>query len=95
MQQCAVLVVPWGGRGRAHASAHARTRVYTQATEQDFNFDDKPDRIRFTASVQGTTPIHAVKALVQLQYTIMVRGAWGAQGAACCGLLLHPSGCFE
>lgn len=45
-----------------------------QAGEEDWNFDGKPEVIRFTARVSSAQPIHSVKLLLQFTYTLQVRG---------------------
>ncbi|MEW5312578.1 MAG: hypothetical protein WDW38_004202 [Sanguina aurantia] len=41
-----------------------------QASEQDLNFDGKPDIIEFTATVAGAYPVYGVKALLQFTYVL-------------------------
>ncbi len=48
--------------------------VALQVGEEDFNDDQVPDMITFTASVQGDMPIHGVKALLQFTYSFDVSG---------------------
>lgn len=40
-----------------------------QVSEEDLNYDDKPDVITLVAKVQGSTPIYGVKALLQFHYS--------------------------
>ncbi|WIA35027.1 hypothetical protein OEZ86_003518 [Tetradesmus obliquus] len=39
-----------------------------QVGEEDYNFDGKPDMIRFVASVQSPIPVHSMKLLLQFSY---------------------------
>lgn len=43
-----------------------------QVSEQDLNFDGKPDIIEFTATVAGANPVYGVKALLQFTYVLKV-----------------------
>jgi hypothetical protein len=55
---------------------HDHSPTGTQVGEIDQNFDGKPDLIHFTARVATTAPIHSVKLLLQLTYTLQVRLRW-------------------
>jgi hypothetical protein len=44
-----------------------------QVGEEDYNFDGKPDMIRFVAAVQSPIPVHSVKLLLQFSYATQVR----------------------
>lgn len=48
-------------------------QAWLQASEEDINFDGKPDVIEFVASIQGDTPVYGVKALLQFHYKFHVR----------------------
>jgi hypothetical protein len=44
-----------------------------QVGEEDYNFDGKPDMIRFVAAVQSPIPVHSLKLLLQFSYATQVR----------------------
>ena len=50
-----------------------------QVSEEDYNYDGKPDAINFVADVSGLYPIYSVKALVQFTYQAEVRGGAGVR----------------
>ncbi|GIL45719.1 hypothetical protein Vafri_2888 [Volvox africanus] len=41
-----------------------------QVSEEDLNYDGKPDIINFSASIASSFPIHSVKALLQFKYSL-------------------------
>jgi hypothetical protein len=43
-----------------------------QATEEDVNFDGKPDVITVVVRVASNAPVHSVKALLQFKYAFTV-----------------------
>lgn len=47
-----------------------------QVGEEDYNFDGKPDMIRFTARIASAMPVHSVKLLLQFNYTLKVCCVW-------------------
>jgi hypothetical protein len=50
-----------------------------QVGEEDYNFDGKPDMIRFVAAVQSPIPVHSMKLLLQFSYATQVRLLAGKQ----------------
>lgn len=42
--------------------------------EEDWNFDGKPDQLRFLITAQSTAPVYGVKLLLQFQYQLKASG---------------------
>lgn len=63
-----------GASPTSSPAAHPRAPPSPQYSEEDINFDGKPDIITFSASVQSKVPIHGVQALLQFHYSFSVGG---------------------
>ncbi len=51
---------------------HPSDLLHAQVTEEDYNFDGKPDQIRFRATVQSLQQVYSAKLLLQFSYQLQV-----------------------